>query len=307
MIPRLTDLTQERERQNRATARVAWALARDSWLSADARQTMTARGFGHHVKSGDTLLSDDSGVNLLTLNAAFVGQVDAQSIVGRLDGRITIPLAAAARLQLGEIVATGVVEGDEKQVARMAFDVAGPPSKVVAQIVVSNEAMRCFDAPTQSAISGVLVSAVAAAQDAALVSALTAGTSTGSATPAALFAACSGGRPARPYLIGGLDAVLSLTAGTLQDLAAVGVQVLTTPAATGFLIGLDAAGLLVSEGELTIESARHASMVLDYGGGSPAPTVSLWQANLSAIRCERFIRFGVRSGAVAFASVGSPA
>ena len=70
---------------------------------------------------------------------------------------------ATARLQVGTIVATEVPEADTKPIATIAFDVAGPATKVEAQIVISAEAVRSFEAATQDGIRQVLVSACATA------------------------------------------------------------------------------------------------------------------------------------------------
>jgi hypothetical protein len=305
----LEDQTRSYERSQRAGARVAWALGCDTSLSIDPVATMREKGFSRYMKAGDVTTAGDVGVALAPLNAAFLAQVDQQSLPGQMAGVVRIPINAAARLQLGEVVATKMAEGDEKPVVQMGFDVAGPPSKVQAQIVISAEAVRGLDATTFDAITQVLISAVGRATDVELIRVLTAGVSTGLATPAALLSAISGGQPRRPYVIGGLDVILGLPVGTVRDLESIGVRVLFCAAAAGVLVAVDASGLLVSEGDLQVDTARHANLVIDTVGGSPSTPVntSLWQSNLVALRVERMIRFAVRAGAVAFASTGSPA
>ncbi len=306
------DFVQTKEQQMRATGLLAWAVANDSRIS-DATDRLGAfrqRGGSRFIKSSvDPMLTTDTAVSLGPLQAAFVGLVDAESVLGRLDGAVRIPLGAAARLQVGTITAAAVAELASKPVMALAFTTAGPGSKVEASIVISSEALRALDAGTQSGITQVLVSACAAAVDRALVAVLTAGSPAGSATPGALLAAVSGGQPRRPYLLGGFDTLLGLDAGTLRDLRELGVGILPTAAASGLLIALDASGLLVSDGPVLVETARHADVLLDDGTGSPAGTsvVSLWQQNLVSVRCERWLRLALRDGAAAYSSTGSPA
>ena len=96
-------------------------------------------------------------------------------------------------------------------------------------------------------------------------------------------------------------------APTLADLRALGVGILATPAAAGLLIVVDASGVLVGDGGATVATARHASMTLDDGsGGTPGPTVNLWQANLACLRAERWFQIALRPDAVAWATVGTP-
>jgi hypothetical protein len=308
---RLGDLTRDKEQAMRASALVAWALANDSHLHdiTDPARTFQQKGWGRYLaglqhKADDVVTTDETGV--LPLASAFLGLVDRESLLGQLDGAVRIPLTAAARLQVGTIEASAVAEGDEKPVALLAFDVTGAPSKVVATIVLSAEALRAIDQPTQVGIRQVLVSAAAAATDVALVAALTAGTASGSTAPGDLLAAISGGAPRRPVLIGGYDSLLGMSVGTVTDLNAIGVAILPCAAASGLLIALDSAGLLISDGGVEVQTARHANLTLTLAG-SPATNVSLWQSNLVALRAERSLRFSIRSGAVAYASTGSPA
>jgi hypothetical protein len=105
-------------------------------------------------------------------------------------------------------------------------------------------------------------------------------------------------------LIGGLDVLLPLAA-QLDGLRSLGIGIVSTPAAAGKLIALDAAGLLVSDDGGSISVAQHADVLLDDGQGSPSTTVvSLWHKNLAALRSERFFKFAVRADAAAW---GQPA
>ena len=137
-----------------------------------------------------------------------------------------------------------------------------------------------------------------------VATAVAVGTSISTATPGALLEAISSGAPSRPYLVGGLDELLSLSSGTLRDLRDLNVGILPSPAAQGLLLAVDATGILIAEAPTDVQTARHANMVLDDGGSPQFTTViNLWQGNLSAIRAERFVRFTVRPEAVAYAAV----
>jgi hypothetical protein len=295
-----SDLIRTKELGARATGAIALAVAMDTRLSDNPAETMRARGFARFLTKGavDPIATTDSHVGQ-TFAAAFLAHVDLTTLSGRLDGAVRLPLNATARLQVGTITASETAEGAQKLVGTIGFDISGPPTKVSAQIIVTAETLHALDQATQNGLRDLLASACAAATDAALVSALTAGTPVGSpVTVATLFAAIS---TVRPYLIVDVGTLLGLPTGTLADLAAAGIRVLTSPAANGALIAVDAAGVLLSDDEAEIATAKHAAMFLDSGGSPPSTTlVSLWQKNLSALRCERFARSSVRSGAVAF-------
>jgi hypothetical protein len=311
------DLVQTKEQTDRATAMVAFAIASDPAFSAGKIDGFEARGwskYGHHVKAAIAAIdSGDETMALGPLASAFIGAVDRESIIGALDGAVRVPLGppGSARIQVGSVTTSAASEGELKPVARMEFTAAPDdyPAKIIAQIVATAEALRRLDPATQAALSRHLISATAAATDEALVTALTGGSPASAADVGTLLSSISGGAPRRPYLIGGLDALLSLAPGTLRDVRELGVVVLQTPAAAGLLIALDASGLLIADdGEATVTTARHANMVLDDGTGTPSTTViNLWSRNMVCLRAERSTQFALRADAVAFASTGSPA
>ena len=271
---------------------------------------MKERGYSRFTKDVDPVLSSDTGVTVPALDAGFIGQESRQSVLGKLLGlgAQSFTLGRAMRLQVGRLTAATVEEGATKPVGRIDFELAGAPTKVAAAIVVSQEAVQSFGAATSDGITNALISASAAAVDVALVQVLTAGSPVGSASVADVFAACADGAPSRPVLISSLGTMLALPTGTIRDLQAMGVAVVTTPAAQGWLIGLDASGLAISDAGVSVQTAMHADILMDDGGSPPSSTVvSLWQLNLACLRAERFIRLALRQGACAFASTGSPA
>jgi hypothetical protein len=310
-IPRLSAYTADVDRQQKATARLAFAVSSDSYFAENFLSDFKRRGFSRFVKTNvDYVSGADPGVAIGTLDAAFVGMVEARSVLGPLLelGAVAFPLNGAARLQVGEVLGAEVPEGAAKPVTRIDFELAGLPKKTVAQIVVSSEAMLAIDQATQTGIRDVLVAAVARATDRVVVNALTANAPISNATVADLFAAISGGAPAAPVLLGGLDTLLALPPGHVSDFEAMGIATIATPAASGKLIAVDATGVLIGDGGLELATARDANLVMDDGAAPPSSTVvSLWQQNLTALRAERFLRVAVRAGASAWTTTGARA
>jgi hypothetical protein len=304
------DIVRNSELQNRSTALVAWAFCNDSAITDSPMKAFAARGFEHYswAPRGKSLMTtEDEAIGLQPLKMAFVAEVERLAVTGQLKGAVRVPLGAFGRIQLGVIDAVAVGEGAIKPVGRMDFDIGGGrPSKVVAQIVVTSEWTRAVDSATQDAIRQQLVSALAAKVDVDFVTAIMTGLSpVAGGGVAELLAAISGGAPQRPYIIGGYDTLIPL-AGTLKDIKDLGVGILVTPAASGMLIAVDASGLLIADGGAEVETARHATMTMATNTSpSEEITVSLWQSNLAAVRAERFTKYAVRSGAVAFANVES--
>lgn len=304
------DPLREFETESRATAAIAWAISSDAYWSAEAVTTFKQKGWARYAddlegirrKAGVSVMaSTDDGVAEAPLNSAFWSLVERQSILGALEGALRVPLNVATRVQVGTVTATAVAEGGLKPVARMTFDVnTTDPTKVVGEVVVSDEFLRTTNTVAQRAVSRQLVSATAVATDAELVSTLTADAATGTDV-SALFAAVSDGAPANPILIGGLDTLLDL-ADQLAGFRSLGIVIVPSAAAAGKLIALDGSGLLIGGGDdATIATARHATILMDDGGSPPGTTtLSLFQRNVSAIRAERSFKFAVRDGAVAW-------
>jgi len=301
----LSDLTMLKEMTARASALVALAIARDSHLTDDAVALVHAKGFSRYVKADDILASDDDAVALIPLASAFVALVDHESVLGKLAGAHHIPLAGLGRLQVGTVTTETAAEGAEKSIAQIGFTVGGWPKKVVAQIVVSDEAARALGAAVQAGLMQVLVSACAEATDGELITTLMAGGATTATTPGDLFAAVSNGSPRRPFLLGGFGALGALAPGVIRDLQALGVVVIPVAAASGSLIALDAAGLLVADDGARVSTARHATMDIDFGLRTPV-TTNLWSNNLVCLRAERYLKLALRSGAAAWMSTGTP-
>lgn len=278
-------------------------------------KTFAQRGhtaYLHHVKAAQTAVTTAAeAVALGPLASAFVAAVvgSPTSLEGKLDGSVRVGLNDWARFQLGTVTARKVDEGGVKPIGKITFRLSNaPPEKIVGEIIVSAEALRELDEQTQAAIRQSLVEALAGATNTELVDLFTSGASTRNNDPAALLSAISGGAPRRPYLIAGFDGLLALPAGRLRDLRDLGVTIIPCAEATGYVIAIDAAGLLIAGGDdARVEIARHAQVTMDDGTNPPSSgVVDLWGRNLAAVRAERFLRFDVAAGAVAYASTGSP-
>jgi hypothetical protein len=308
------DLIRESEIEDRATAYIAWkAVAMNSRLTevGTAESAFAARGWSRYLPTaptytkagspgGDVMVSTDDGFG--GLRGALVAAISRKSIVARLlaAGAMEVPITTVtSRVQIGTVAADVVEEAALKPIGRMDFTVpAGLPNKATGEVVVSAEALRSTDQTMQRAISAALVSAVAARLDVALVAAFTAGTP-GAGDVGALLDAVSDGAPQSPVVIGSYSTLLGLS--NLLDLDALGIPLIPTPAASGKILVLDAAGLLIADGGVEVSRAQHATV--DFGTGN----VSLFQSNLEAIRAERFYKVAFRPDAIAWASTGSPA
>jgi hypothetical protein len=298
---RYSDPVQQKETERRADAAVSFAISQDTRLSSGVLDTFKARGQAAYEKAAVSVLeSSDTGVPTL-FGAAFVSLVERESLLGRIDGAIEVPLGTAGRIQLGAIVGAAVEEAGVKPISTLAFSLAPSPKKVSATIVASAEFFRSFKPEDQAVIRRQLVSAAATASDALLIETLTAAAAHGTATAAALLGQLTNVK--RPVVIGGFDTLVPLAA-TMQALIALGVQVLASPAANGRLIAFDASALLIASDPIVVQTARDANITLT-DSGSPADdtVVSLFQENLLAIRAEQFVQLAVQPGAVSWATV----
>jgi len=316
---RYLDPIQKTENESRAQAAIAWAVCSNRHLTdQSAADSLFRRAFGgryDHLTTKAGVTVTDSGdvlAGTLPLVSGFLGEAAERSIRGRLDGPIRMDVRTAGRVQMGTVVGQQVGEGAPKPVVKLEFSAAtAAPDKFSAEIVVSREAVQPLNAQALAGITTALVNATARADDDQFVAALltAAGAPESSDDIGTLLSAITGGRPSRPALISDWTGLLG-AAGSVQDLLALrelGVQVIVSPSASGSLIAVDAAGLMLSDLGAEITTALHALITLDDGtGGSPGTTVvSLWQMNLLALRAELWTKTTIRSGAVAYASLGS--
>ena len=137
-------------------------------------------------------------IALSPLATAFVGMVERESLAGRLDGAVRVPIDAVARIQILTVIGQTVAEGASKPISAPGFHVGRPGAEDCRD---GGRERRIFPecrSASQEMLRRQLVSAVAAAYDAALVAALTSGAATAGSGVGDLLAAISGGAPGHP-------------------------------------------------------------------------------------------------------------
>ena len=113
--------------------------------------------------------------------------------------------------------------------------------------------------------------------------------------------ALSAGDPSRPVLAVSFGTAVRMQA-MLRDLRELGVKVVISSAAGNKIIGVDADGLLVSEGGIDIRRGTPDVQMNDAPDSPPTAStvlISTWQRDLVALKVERWINWTARSGAVA--------
>jgi len=309
-----SDIVQDAEHLTRVRALIARAIGNDPRLTgpSDRARVLELRGLDRYmpvVKSAElATTAEDVAAYLAPLGSAVVALVGQASAINKIPGVTHIPIDGTGRIQAGTISAIRVSESARKPVMLPKFGVPGELSKVSAMVACTMEMMIALDPAAQEAVAKMLISAVTQAFDGEGVAALTAGSPLGSAAVGDLLGAISGGAPVAPVILGGTDALLGLAPGVIRDLQAIGIPVLPCAAATGLLIAIDGAGLVVGAGPVEVSTAGHASLQFSDGASPEGFTwTDLWSNNLVALRAEQFVRFGIRVDAVAYATVGSPA
>ena len=188
-------------------------------------------------------------------------------------------------------------------------------AKAAAIVVVSNELLKLAAPEAETLIGNELRKGVAAATDATFVATLIDGVSpitSAGGTSAAILAdladaltSISGNFASRYFVIAASATVkhwsvkttatdeLAFTAMTPRGGLIGGIDVVASDAvASDQWIVVDASQICAASGTLDIDQARAASLQMSDSPDSPASAstsvISLWQANQTAIRCERF-------------------
>jgi hypothetical protein len=177
--------------------------------------------------------------------------------------------------QTGTPTAYWVGENAPKPLTSLAFAALSlPPRKVAADVPLTDELIKVASIDILNLIERQNVSAVATAMDTALLDPANAGivdvkpasltNGLTGITPAGDFqnnigqvlAAISGGAPTRPVIVVSLQTALRLRA--LQDLAAIGVNIVVSPAAANRVIGIDADAIVTMDdgGDMRIGQGR---------------------------------------------------
>lgn len=274
--------------------------------------------------------------------AEFYALVREQAIVGRMAGLRRVPLNVSLAGINGGATAAWVGEREPKPVSEIALTGGQlPPRKIVAQIVVSAELVRMSGSEADALLRAELVRAAAEHLDTSFVdpsSTEITGVRPASVTSLGTVVASSGnpsedlgilvdafrGDFSTAYWIMHPSTAVRLalardSAGAFvyPDLGPRGGSLLGMPVLTsrgvpadsegGPLALIDAGSIAFGGGETMVDSASHASIVMNSDPDDPdtAGTVqtSLWQRNLSAIRCEITANWRLlRPGAVAYVS-----
>jgi hypothetical protein len=255
-----------------------------------------------------------------------------QALLAAIDRQWTLPLIGAIKVprvnavgatQTTAAAAYWVGQTAPKPLSMISFTSWSlPPQKCVADVAVSAELLKVATVDALMLIERACVTAVATELDAALLDPANAGiagvkpaaltfgltpiTPTGdfSNNVAQVLAAISGGMPSRPVLITGLQSALRLTAP--QNLGALGVRLVVTPAAGARLIAVDANGVAFVDdgGDVRIgEPSLQMSSSPDSPTTGASVLTSAWQSNLKIIRAERWTNWTARPGAVAYLNV----
>jgi hypothetical protein len=278
---------------------------------------------------------------------ALLGLVTPFTVPDRLQGVLRAPMNVLIPKQTTDEdpVLTWVAEGAPTPDAKLSFDqVALPPAKLARNYPFSRELVRQVD--MQNIIERRVVRGVARGTDrnfldpslaavpnsnpASITFGATEIPSTG-ATAAAVEAdvadalgALSGGIPARPYVVVSPSVALYLstlrTSGerVFPNIGLMGGDVLGVPAlisleADNYFVALDAEGIVIANGGISIDASEQAAIQQDDApSGGPTNLISLWQNDAIALKVTRWISWARRDDAVSyidfpFGSPGSPA
>lgn len=277
-------------------------------------------------------ISDWSSIaDYVNISAAFSTSLRGATAFDRmLPDMVPAPLRSRGITVTTGIVGSTVPERSVKPVSKISFGNALiEPKKAAAIVIVTREVAKSLDANTNALIDRELTAAVAQATDVQFV-----GDLIGSTTPAAsagstlanavadistLLGAVGTGANSKLFYLAsptnmkrlalkssstGAPAFPGLgpTGGELMPgVTAIAVDALGTP---GFSLMVDATGLAGSADIIRLDASEQGTLQLETAPDSP-PTASttllaLWQANLRALRCERFFGYVVlRADAVA--------
>jgi HK97 family phage major capsid protein len=276
--------------------------------------------------------------------SAFLELVRPATIVDRLVGTMRAPMNVNLPVQTADDLPTAdwVGESMPMPVAKFSFDTEPLPAAKIGIIVPFSRELA--EQPSaQNILERVTVGALARGTDNAFLdparapvanvnpASITYGAtvvpSTGSSAAAVeadvadLLAAVSDGAPAKPYVVTSQHAALRLATLRTADGTRVfpnlgllggdifGVPLLVSASAESHLIAIDAAGIVVADAGVELDSSQNVALQMN-DGPSPGPNslVSLYQAGAVAIRAVRWISWERGADAVAYLHLpfGSP-
>jgi hypothetical protein len=253
-----------------------------------------------------------------------------RSIIGRLPGMRRVPPNVHLVQQTGSATASWAKETFPKAVSKLTYATV-PTLKVLklqATVVATRELLMLSTPAAEALFRDDLLSVVTAAQDSAFIDPANSGTTdtkpasitngvtaiatTGTADGdvAALFAAFAGDFETA-FLIANGKTGAALTSTNRPNAGARGGEVQGVPLICSrncpddILVLVDAAGLAYFEEGAGMDRSEHSTIELDSApvGTAAAVPVSLWQANLVALRVELFTNWArIRTGCVSYVS-----
>jgi hypothetical protein len=274
--------------------------------------------------------SDSTWAGLLTDPGAreVFTAIRERSIVGRLSGMRRVPPNTQLVQQTGSATASWVKESFPKPLSKLTY--ATVPAlkvlKLAATICASRELLMLSTPAAEDVFREDLLSAVTAAQDSAFIDPSNSGTTdtkpasitngisaiASSGTPSGdigvLFGAFAGDFETAFLICNGAVGA-ALSGVERPNAGARGGEIQGVPLITsrncpdGILVMADAAGLAYLEAGAGLDKSEHSTIELDSApvGTAAGVPVSLWQANLVALRVELFTNWArIRTGCVSY-------
>ncbi len=300
--------------------------AAESHYGAASRAAMILRA----VTGTSTPASPGWGSELVADAAnEFFDLVAAPTVAGQLVGMRRVPIRTRVIVRTGAAIASWVGQGQAKPFTGGDFEAdTMDPLKVVASVVVTDEMLRLAQPDAERVIRDDLVRAATQEIDRTFVDPANNGTA--GEAPAAithgagsvpwdtdirtsLAALIDGftGDLSRAFLVADPVLLSSIPNDAHPNIGArggelQGIPTLSTDSLPRFdspqthtLALIDPAGIAYAEGEAEISVARQASVSLISEPGGEGQLISLWQANLAALRVERFTNWRrARTGSV---------
>lgn len=260
---------------------------------------------------------DDADGLVLPGTAEFLNLVRPRTIIGRLGRLRRVPFNRGAALAVGGATFAWTTDGRPAPVGRVTFERASLPEATATGIVVLTEDLAKQSTPAaESVVREEMIAGLAEFLDEQFIDPAIAPepeVSPGSITNGAPSTA-SAGDPATDLaaLLAGFDtldgvAILAsersaiafahaLPAGAYGAGMLYGFLPLIISSAVGDrLVAVHAPSILLADdGQMAVESARHATIQMDDAPPTPVeagPLVSLWQTNSTALKVSRTVNW----------------
>lgn len=288
--------------------------------NSSASLVMSACQWAEKAATSPAMTSDPAWAGDLVasrLSTGFLTAVRRASVIGQLDVP-RVPFQTQMTTLTAGSSTVWVAEGLSKPISTMGFanTPALTPTKASSIVVITRELAEFAAEGSEEALQRVLQNEVIGFTDAAFLGTAAATASspagllngvTASADLGATISAFFNGRPnaGAPVWIAS-PAKLSAFVGADNHEAShyAGFPIVRNAAAGPHAILMDPVAVAVADGGLVLDVSRNALIQMDSVPTSPpvetSVFTSLWQANLSAIRCERTINWTKDANAVAY-------